>query len=141
MKKLLFTTIILVVNLLAHGESNDAGMKLLMKGDKKGALKIFQKECDIDKNGWACGNAAIMFERGLGVNKNTLKAKEYDKKGCDLNDVDSCRNLAEILLVEDKNSLSAKVYFQKVCRMKKYARNSLELKAVKDSCEKAKTIK
>jgi TPR repeat protein len=141
MKKILTMIGLTSILLAGHGDSNDAGMKLLQQGKMAEALKTFEKECDNDKNGWACGNAAIMHYRGIATKKNVIKAKEYDKKGCDLNDIDSCENLGEILLVADKNALSAKVYFQKVCEMGKYARNGIEKKTVQKACIRAKEVK
>ena len=142
MKKIL-TMIGLTSMLLAgHGDSNDAGMKLLQKGKFSEALKTFEKECNNDKNGWACGNAAIMYYRAIGTAKqDIIKAKQYDLKGCKLNDIDSCENLAEILYKEDKNIPSAKAYFKKTCEMESYAKDLLQKKTVARSCKRAKDLK
>ncbi len=129
----------LVSLLFAHGDSNDPGMKLLEKGEFNKALKTFENECK-NGNGWACGNAAIMYYRGIGTAVNKTKAKEYDKKGCELNDIDSCENLAEILYKDDKNVASAKYYFNKTCNMKKYIKNKINQKTVEESCKRAKDL-
>jgi len=139
MKKILLSALA-VFAFAGHGDSNDPGMKLLMKGDKKGALEVFKKECDKDNNGWACGNVGLMLYMGMAGEKNIALAKKYYNKGCNLNDIGSCENLAEIAYKE-QNMVSAKGYFQKVCKMKKYAKNKIDLKAVVNSCKKAEMIK
>jgi len=140
MKKMILTSLSAIFLFAGHGDSNDPGMKLLMKGDKKGALEVFKKECDVDKNGWACGNVGLMLYMGLAGNKDITTSKIYYNKGCELNDVGSCENLAEIFYVEN-DLMTAKKYFNKVCHMEKYAKNKDEKKGVKKSCEIAKTIK
>jgi TPR repeat protein len=141
MKKLLL--VVGVVSFLCagnHGESNDPGMKLLQKGEFSKALKTFENECK-NGNGWACGNAAIMYYRGMGgIKPNPDKAKKYYNRGCELNDIDSCENLGEIAYKE-QNMISAKGYFQKVCGMKKYAKNKLDIKTIEKSCKRAEKIK
>ena len=138
MKKILLSALA-VFAFAGHGESEDPGMKLLMKGDKKGALAVFKKECN-SGNGWACGNAGLMLYMGMGVKENPAEAKKYYNKGCELNDIGSCENLAEIAYKE-QNMPAAKGYFQKVCSMKKYAKNKIDLKAVAESCKRAESIK
>ena len=140
MKKILLS-LLMAGSLFAHGESKDPGMKLLGKRDYTGALKVFMKECDVDKNGWACGNAAIMYYKGFGTKADAIKAKEYDKKGCDLHDIASCENLGEILLVADKNKASAIYYLDKTCHMGKYAKNKLDKDAVNMACQRVKKLK
>jgi len=138
MKKILLSALA-VLAFAGHGESNDPGMKLLMKGDKKGALAVFKKECK-SGNGWACGNAGLMLYMGMGVSVNPAEAKKYYNKGCELKDIGSCENLAEIAYKE-QNMPAAKGYFQKVCGMKKYAKNKIDIKAVAESCKRAESIK
>jgi TPR repeat protein len=65
----------------------------------------------------------------MGVQKDISKSKKYYNRGCKLNDISSCENLAEIAYKE-QNLISAKGYFQKVCSMKKYIKNSLDAKTV-----------
>jgi len=130
----------LTISLFAHGESNDKGMKLLAEGKNVEALKTFQKECQ-NGNGWDCGNAGLMLYMGMGgVAKDVASAKEYYNKGCELHDISSCENLAEIAYKE-QNLVSAKGYFEKVCEMKKYIKNKLDAKTVAKSCKKAQSIK
>jgi len=139
MKKFIMASLSAVFLLAGHGDSNDPGMKLLMKGDKKGAFNIFEKECK-NGNAWACGNTGLMLYLGMTGQKNVAKAKVYYNKGCELHDIGSCENLAEIAYRE-QNMPTAKGYFQKVCNMKKYAKDKIEMKAVVKSCTKAKSIK
>ncbi len=127
------------MSLFAHGESNDKGMKLLREGKNKQALQTFEKECN-NGNGWDCGNAGLMLYVGMGVNKNISESKKYYNKGCELNDIASCENLAEIAYKE-QNMVSAKGYFEKVCEMKKYIKNSIDAKTVAKSCKKVNSIK
>jgi len=138
MKKIILGTI-LAISAFGHGTSNDPGMKLLAKGDKKGALEVFKKECK-SGNAWACGNAGIMLYMGMGVKANPAEAKVYYNKGCEAHDIGSCENLAEIAYKE-QNMPAAKGYFQKVCGMKKYAKNKIDIKAVAESCKRAESIK
>jgi TPR repeat protein len=138
MKKILMAGI-LTMSLFAHGESNDKGMKLLGEGKNKQALQTFEKECN-NGNGWDCGNAGLMLYVGMGVNKNISESKKYYNKGCELNDIASCENLAEIAYKE-QNMVSAKGYFEKVCEMKKYIKNSIDAKTVAKSCKKVNSIK
>jgi len=135
MKKILLTGFSIMFLFAGHGDSNDAGMKLLEKGDKKGALEIFKKECNVDKNGWACGNAGLMLYFGMAGEKNIGLAKSYYNKGCELNDIGSCENLGEIAYKE-QNIVAAKGYFQKVCGMKKYAKNKIDFKTIANSCKR-----
>ena len=130
---------ILSISLFAHGESNDPGMKLLSQGKNQKALKVFEKECN-NGNGWDCGNAGLMLYMGMGVKKDVASAKEYYNKGCELHDISSCENLAEIAYKE-QNLVSAKGYFEKTCGMKKYIKNPLDAKTVAKSCKKAESIK
>jgi len=139
MKKFILASVSAVFLFAGHGESNDPGMKLLQKGDKKGAFEIFTKECNAG-NAWACGNSGLMLYFGMGINKNVAKAKEYYNKGCEMHDIGSCENLAEIAYKE-QNMPTAKGYFQKVCGMKKYAKNKIDFKAIAKSCKKAASIK
>ena len=138
MKKIILTGL-LVISAFGHGDSNDPGMKLLSKGDKKGALEIFKKECK-EGNAWTCGNAGLMLYMGMGTKANPAEAKKYYNKGCELHDIGSCENLAEIAYKE-QNMVTAKGYFKKVCGMKKYAKNKIDLKAVAESCKRAESIK
>jgi TPR repeat protein len=138
MKKILIAGI-LSISLFAHGESNDPGMKLLAQGKNKQALQTFEQECK-SGNAWACGNAGLMLYMGMDVKKNIAESKKYYNKGCELNDIASCENLAEIAYKE-QNIVSAKGYFEKVCGMKKYIKNSLDAKTVAKSCKKANKIK
>jgi len=138
MKKILIAGI-LSISLFAHGESNDPGMKLLAKGENQKALQTFEQECQ-NGNGWDCGNAGLMLYMGMGVKKNISESKKYYNKGCMLNDIGSCENLAEIAYKE-QNIISAKAYFKKVCGMKKYIKNSLDAKTIAESCKKAQSIK
>ena len=140
MKKIILGSLIAVFAFAGHGESNDPGMKLLMQGKNKQALEIFKKECNKDKNAWACGNVGLMLYMGMGVKKDVSKAKEYYNKGCEAHDIGSCENLAEIAYKE-QNMPTAKGYFEKVCKMKKYAKNKIDFKAIAKSCKRAETIK
>ena len=139
-KKILLVVGMSSILLAGHGDSNDPGMKLLMKGKKVEALKVFKNECNKDKNSWACGNAGLMLYLGMGVEKNPAEAKKYYNKGCELNDIGSCENLAEIAYKE-QNMVSAKGYFKKVCGMKKFIKNKIDAKTVANSCQKAEKIK
>jgi TPR repeat protein len=140
MKKIIVGSLLAVFAFAGHGESDDPGMKLLIDGDKVGALKTFEKECDNDKNAWACGNAGLMLYMGMAGKADPAKSKEYYNKGCKLHDIASCENLAEIAYRE-QNIPAAKGYFQKVCKMKKYAKNKLDMKTVAQSCKRAESIK
>ena len=140
MKKIILTTLSAIFLFAGHGDSNDPGMKLLEKGDNKGALEVFKKECNNDNNGWACGNVGLFLYMGLGVKQDIPTAKKYYNKGCTLNDIGSCENLAEIAYKE-QNMVSAKGYFQKVCGMKKYAKNKIDLKTIIKSCKRVQSIK
>ena len=138
MKKIILTGLV-VISAFGHGDSKDPGMQLLLKNDRKGALEIFKKECN-SGNAWACGNAGIMFYRGMGVKENPAEAKKYYNKGCELHDIASCANLGEIAYKE-QNMPAAKGYFQKVCGMKKYAKNKKDLKDIVKVCKRVEMIK
>jgi TPR repeat protein len=53
------------------------------------ALGLYSDLCD-DGNATACARAATMFDRGMGVYRDTTKAKDYRRKACRAGDQPSC---------------------------------------------------
>lgn len=50
------------------------------------------KSCEL-KNKMGCSNLAYLYEKGIGVTKNSAKAQKFYKKACKLGDTDSCKKL------------------------------------------------
>ncbi|WP_148803698.1 tetratricopeptide repeat protein [Campylobacter concisus] len=54
------------------------------------AFELYQKACD-DEDGYGCGRLASLYYKGLGIEKDKSKAKELNKKACDLGNQFSCK--------------------------------------------------
>lgn len=77
------------------------------------AAKYFQKAC-IFGNMKSCHNAAVLYEKGLGVEQDNQKAFILYNTACEGYFPQSCRNLG--LIYQGKLKLSlAKEYFKKAC--------------------------
>ena len=140
MKKLILISCSMFYLFAGHVKSNDLGLKLLNEGDRIGAMNVWKKECK-EGNGWACGNVAIMYYKGLGVKKDVTLAKKFFNKGCQLNDIGSCATLGEIAYAE-QNLPAAKGYFSKVCKMGKYVKGVIYSKRdIVENCRRAESIK
>lgn len=67
------------------------------------------KKCK-EGDGIVCGVLAGMYDRGAYVNKNYGKNIEYLKKGCELNELSSCRQLSVKYSVNNKDEDALEIY-------------------------------
>ena len=67
------------------------------------------KKCK-DGDALVCGVLAGMYESGAYVKKNYEKNIEYLKKGCELNDMSSCRQLSVKYSVNNKEDEALEIY-------------------------------
>jgi len=146
MKKIILGSVLAVFAFAGHGDINDPGFKLLQEGKNKKAIEMWKKECN-NGNGWACGNVGIFLYVGIpGIKTDVSTAKKYANKGCELHDIGSCSILGEMAYAE-KNMLTAKGYFEKVCGMKKYLKTSpsfvraLYANTIAENCKRVNLIK
>ena len=79
MKKILLSALAVFAFASEHGKINDPGLQLINQGNIKGALEVFKKECNQDKNGWACGNVGIILYKGMAGKKDEALAKKYEE--------------------------------------------------------------
>jgi len=74
-----------------HGDTKDPDLKLALQGKFQEAFKGFEKRCLQKNDGYACGMVGYMLDKGIGnIKKDHQKAINFYKKGCELNDADSC---------------------------------------------------
>jgi TPR repeat protein len=62
-----------------------------------------------------------LFSEGVGVKKSNVKAVEYWKQGCELSDVNSCKNLGMAYLLgkgAPKSDENAMVAWERACDLK-----------------------
>jgi len=98
-----------------HGQTNDPDLQLALKGKYQQAFKGFYKRCEKNE-GYACGMVGFFIDKGFGVEKNHKKAVEFYKKGCNLNDSDSC-TLLGYYAYQNSNKQKAKEYLNKACKL------------------------
>jgi len=117
MKKLI---IILLGSLLFasnHGNTNDPDLQKALNGKFKEAFSGFEKRCLNKNDAYACGMVGYMLDKGIGgIEKNHQKAIKFYKKGCELNDADSC-TLLGYYEYKSGNKEKAKKLLKKACKL------------------------
>ena len=71
---------------------NDAGANFEFLKDYANAFKLYKKACDGGVE-LGCANLGLLYESGLGVQKDPRKAIELYKNGCNKGGAHSCYNL------------------------------------------------
>jgi len=110
MKKL----ILLVIFIFANAGDFEKGLEYYQKLNYTKAQQFFIKGCQTDKK--SCNYLGVLYENGLGVQKNINKALEYYQLSCNSNMVKACINLGSLysqLNQKDK----AKKAFKKSCKL------------------------
>ncbi len=99
-----------------HGMTNDPGLKLAFEKKYKAALANFIERCS-NGDGYACGMAGYFYDKGFGdIPKNHKLAIKFYKKGCALNDADSC-TLLGYNAYKNKDYKKAKRLLEKGCKL------------------------
>ena len=112
-----------------HMNTKDPGLNMALQGKYKEALANFIQRCS-NGDGYACGMAGYLYDKGLGnIPKNHIVAIKFYKKGCNLNDGDSC-TLLGYEAYKNKDNQKAKEYLEKGCKL-----------GNKDACKYLKKIK
>ena len=110
---------------LGYGSACDSAGELYYHDIKnfEVALKWYIAACDL-KYASSCHDAGYQYEIGQGVEKNVSKGNEFYRKGCDLNDVNSCVYLGRAYMeYDDLDPLIKKDYakglalFEHACDM------------------------
>lgn len=65
---------------VASADFYESGLAKWKDGDSVGALSAWEVSCNKESNEKACTNVAKMYTKGLGVNKDKAKAKEFKEK-------------------------------------------------------------